>query len=59
MKFRLVLITLAVALLGGIAAYAVAGGSSDPLISLSYLRGTYTPGVEPAGEFCGGVLALA
>ena len=36
---------LVAVVLGGVAAWAIAGSSSDPLISLEYLNGTYKPAV--------------
>ena len=51
MKKNLILYTALALLLGVVAAYAATGGSlSDPLISLSYLRGTYTDTVLKKAE---------
>ena len=50
-KRTLLLLALCVAAVGGLLAYAAGGTSADPLISKSYLDGTYTDSVlETAGS---------
>ncbi len=60
MKRVLIAVLLVLALAGGVVALAAAGGADDPLVSLSYLLGTFRDGLlDRAGTAAGSGLQTA